>query len=108
MVYMIAYAIILFVLAAILFIWGCLLYKGNLNSMRANHQRMVKNKVSYGKAMGKALFVMSLSQVLAGVIALLGERTAFVLITLVVSVAGMILGIYCINKVQEKLINGEF
>ena len=105
---MIAYAAILFVLAAVLLVWGSLLYKGNLNSMRVNHQRMAKDKLSYGKAMGKALFVMSFSQAFAGVIVLFGEMTAFVLITVVVSFAGMILGICCINKVQEKLLNGEF
>ena len=105
---MIAYASILFVLAAVLLISGSLLYKGKLNSMRANHRRMVKDKASYGKAMGKALFVMSFSQILAGVIALFGESTVIVLITVVVSFAGMILGIYCLIKVQEKLLNGEF
>ena len=105
---MIAYASILFVLAVVLLISGSLLYKGKLNSMRANHRRMVKDKASYGKAMGKALFVMSFSQILAGVIALFGESTVFVLITVVVSFAGMILGIYCLIKVQEKILNGEF
>jgi len=69
---------------------------------------MVKDKASYGKAMGKALFVLSFSQILAGVIALFGESTVFVLITVVVSFAGMILGIYCLIKVQEKILNGEF
>jgi len=108
MIYMIAYASILFVLAVVLLISGSLLYKGKLNSMRANHRRMVKDKASYGKAMGKALFVTSFSQILAGVIALFGESTVFVLITVVVSFAGMILGIYCLIKVQEKILNGEF
>lgn len=105
---MITYAVILFVLAAVLLICGFLLYKGNLYSIRSNHQRMVKDKASYGKAMGKALFVMSFSQILAGVIALFGESTAFVLITVVVSFSGMILGIYCLIKVQENILNGEF
>ena len=105
---MIVYAAILFILATVLLICGFLLYKGYLNSMRANHQRMVKDKESYGKAMGKPLFAISLSQILAGVIALLGERPVFILIAVVISFAGMILGICCMNKVQEKLLNGEF
>ena len=105
---MIVYATILFVLASVLLISGSLLYKGKLNSMRASDQRMVKDKASYEKAMGKALFVTSFSQILAGVIALFGESTAFVLITVVVSFAGMILGIYCLIKVQENILNGEF
>ena len=105
---MTAYASVLFVLGAVLLISGSLLYKGKLNSMRANHRRMVKDKASYGKAMGKALFVMSFSQILAGVIALFGESTVFVLITVVVSLAGMILGIYCLIKVQEKLFDRKF
>ena len=108
MFYMTAYASVLFVLGAVLLISGSLLYKGKLNSMRANHRRMVKDKASYGKAMGKALFVMSFSQILAGVIALFGESTVFVLITVVVSLAGMILGIYCLIKVQEKLFDRKF
>ena len=37
-----------------------------------------------------------------------GESTAFVLITVVVSFSGMILGIYCLIKVQENILNGEF
>jgi len=105
---MIVYATILFVLAAVLLISGSLLYKGKLNSMRANDQRMVKDKASYGKAMGKALFVMSFSQILAGVIALFGESSVFAVITVVVSFAGMILGTYCLIKVQEKIFDRKF
>ena len=105
---MIVYAAILFVLAVTLFIWGCSLYSGNLNSMRANHQRMVKNKVAYGKAAGKALFTMAISQALAGVIALLGEETPYIILTIIVSFIGLILGICCVNKVREELINCEF
>ena len=105
---MIVYATILFVLAAILLISGSLLYKGNLNSMRANHQRMVKDKASYGKAMGKAVFVMGVPQVLAGVIALLGEITVVVILTVVISVGGFLAGLFCMLKVEDRRINQEF
>ena len=106
--YMTAYAVVLFIIAMIILLWGFSLYKGNLSSLKPASYKRVKDKVAYGKAMGKAVFVMGVPQVLAGVIALLGEITVVVILTVVISVGGFLAGLFCMLKVEERRINQEF
>ena len=106
--YMTAYSVVLFIIAMIILLWGFLLYKGNLSSLRPASYKRVKDKVAYGKAMGKAVFVMGVPQVLAGVIALLGEITVVVILTVVISVGGFLAGLFCMLKVEDRRINQEF
>ena len=106
--YMTAYSVVLFIIAMIILLWGFSLYKGNLSSLRPASYKRVKDKVAYGKAMGKAVFVMGVPQVLAGVIALLGEITVVVILTVVISVGGFLAGLFCMLKVEDRRINQEF
>jgi hypothetical protein len=106
--YMAAYSVVLFIIAMIILLWGFSLYKGNLSSLRPASYKRVKDKVAYGKAMGKAVFVMGVPQVLAGVIALLGEITVVVILTVVISVGGFLAGLFCMLKVEDRRINQEF
>ena len=106
--YMTAYSVVLFIIAMIILLWGFSLYKGNLSSLRPESYKRVKDKVAYGKAMGKAVFVMGVPQVLAGVIALLGEITVVVILTVVISVGGFLAGLFCMLKVEDRRINQEF
>ena len=105
---MTAYSVVLFIIATTILFWGFSLYRGNLSSLRPNSYRRVKDKVAYGKAMGKAVFVMGVPQVLAGVIALLGEITVVVILTVVISVGGFLAGLFCMLKVEDRCINQEF
>lgn len=106
--YMTAYSVVLFIIAMIIHLWGFSLYKGNLSSLRPASYKRVKDKVAYGKAMGKAVFVMGVPQVLAGAIALLGETTVVVILTVVISVGGFLAGLSCMLKVEDRRINQEF
>lgn len=58
---MTAYSVLLFIVAMMILLWGLLLYKGNLSSLRPESYKRVKDKMAYGKAMGKAVFVMGFS-----------------------------------------------
>jgi hypothetical protein len=51
---------------------------------------------------------MGVPQVLAGVIALLGEITVVVILTVVISVGGFLAGLFCMLKVEDRRINQEF
>lgn len=108
MLYMTAYSVLLFIVAMMILLWGLLLYKGNLSSLRPESYKRVKDKMAYGKAMGKAVFVMGFPQVLAGIIALLGEITVVVILTVVISVGGFLAGLFCMLKVEDRCINQEF
>lgn len=105
---MTAYSVLLFIVAMMILLWGFLLYKGNLSSLRPESYKRVKDKMAYGKAMGKAVFVMGFPQVLAGIIALLGEITVVVILTVVISVGGFLAGLFCMLKVEGRCINQEF
>ena len=105
---MTAYSVVLFIIAMIILLWGFSLYKGNLSSLRPASYKRVKDKVAYGKAMGKAVFAMGVPQVLAGVIALLGETTVVVILTVVISVGGFLAGLFSMLKVEDRRINQEF
>ena len=108
MLYMTAYSVLLFIVAMMILLWFLLLYKGNLSSLRPESYKRVKDKMAYGKAMGKAVFVMGFPQVLAGIIALLGEITVVVILTVVISVGGFLAGLFCMLKVEDRCINQEF
>lgn len=105
---MTAYSVLLFIVAMMILLWGFLLYKGKLSSLRPKSYKRVKDKMAYGKAMGKAVFVMGFPQVLAGIIALLGEITVVVILTVVISVGGFLAGLFCMLKVEDRCINQEF
>lgn len=105
---MTTYSVLLFIVAMMILLWGFLLYKGNLSSLRPKSYKRVKDKMAYGKAMGKAVFVMGFPQVLAGIIALLGEITVVVILTVVISVGGFLAGLFCMLKVEDRCINQEF
>ena len=108
MFYMTAYSVVLFIIATIILFWGFSLYRGNLSSLRPNSYRRVKDKVAYGKAMGKAVFVMGVPQVLAGIIALFGEKTVAVILTVVISFGGFLAGLFGMLKVEDRRINQKF
>ena len=68
----------------------------------------VVNKSDYGKAFGKALFVISVSLLLSGITGLFGDKDITALISVAVLIVGLIIGIVCIIAVQKKYNNGIF
>ena len=105
---MLLYSIIMFITFLLLASMSYLIYKGNTNLIHDYHQTKVKDKVAYGKAFGKALFVFSLPLFISGVIGLLGKTKEIVLLSIFVLIVGMIFGMICILRVQKKYNNGLF
>ena len=105
---MIGYSVIMFAVAVLLVGFAVAIYRGNTNLIHDYHQTKVKDKEAYGKAFGKALFVMALAPLISGLIGLFGESNQLVIAAVVVLIAGMVLGFSCLLAVQRKYNNGLF
>lgn len=105
---MLLYSVILILVAAILFILAVLIYKGRTELIHSYHRTNVKDKKGYGRAMGKALMILALTLLVAGVITLFGESDAFVLVSLAVMFVGMAASFVALYKVQKKYNGGMF
>ena len=105
---MIAYAMILFVTAAVFAVVAVLIYRGRTDLIHAYHQTKVTDRSGYAKAMGKAMFVNVVSMAISGVIALLGESPVIVWSAITVLMIGLGAGIGCIFRVQKKYNGGVF
>ena len=84
------------------------IYRGKTNLIHDYHQSKVTNKSAYGKAFGKAMFVVSMSLLLSGIISLFGSSETIAMIAVAVLFIGLIVGIICIIVVQKKYNNGIF
>ena len=102
---MLVYSIIMFTVAAIFTGIGIAIYKGNTNLIHDYHQTKVTDRAAYGKAFGKALFVMAAALLLSGLIGLL---EALAVLAVAVLLAGLCIGIFCIVAVQKKYNKGVF
>lgn len=103
---MVAYSALMFIVAVIFIVFAIAVYRGNTNLIHSYHQEKVQDKVMYGKAFGKAMFVMALAPLISGIIGLLGNSLA--IIAALVLIAGFVLGISCILVVQKKYNKGIF
>lgn len=101
---MVVYSVILFAAAAALIVCSVLIYRGRISLIHAHHRTRVKDKAGYGRAMGKALAVMSLPLIAAGVLAFF---TASAALTLVL-VGGLALSCIPLVLVQRKYNGGLF
>ena len=105
---MMLYSIILFFAAVPMIIISISIYKGNTNLIHDYHQTKVTDKEAYGKAFGKAMFVVSASLLLSGIISLFGNTEMMATIALVVLFVGLFIGIAWIVAVQKKYNKGIF
>ena len=105
---MLLYSIIMFFLAAPLFGISLAIYRGKTGLIHSYHQTRVADKSAYGKAFGKAMFVISAALPLSGILGLAGDSSAFVMAALAVLLLGFLVGIACIIAVQKKYNNGIF
>ncbi len=101
---MIVYSIVMFVIAAALIVIGVLVCRGRTELIHAYHQKRVTDKAGYGRAMGKALWVVSLPLIAAGVTAFFTDSIALTLILLV----GLPLSFLPLARVQRKYNKGMF
>lgn len=105
---MFLYSIIMFSVAALFTGISIAIYKGKTGLIHDYHQTNVVDKKAYGKAFGKAMFVLSGALFLSGIVSLLGETDGIALIAVAVLMVGMSVGFVCIFAVQKKYNNGIF
>ena len=106
---MIAYSILMFVIAAFFLVVGIAIYKGNTKLIHDYHQTHVKEseRKEYGRAFAKGMFTICATLIISGMIALFGEEGAIVAASLIVLLSGIIVSFVILAKVQKKY-NGGF
>jgi hypothetical protein len=105
---MVLYSIIMFLAAVPMIRVSIAIYQGKTGLIHDYHQTKVTDKVAYGKAFGKAMFVVSISLLLSGIIGLFGASEAIAMIAVAVLFIGLFIGIAWIVAVQKKYNKGVF
>ena len=105
---MVLYSIIMFLAAVPMMIISISIYQGNTNLIHDYHQTKVADKAAYGKAFGKAMFVVSTALLLSGIISLFGDSEVIAMIAVAVLFIGLFIGIAGIIAVQIKYNKGIF
>ena len=105
---MVLYSIIMFLAAAPMIKVSIAIYQGKTSLIHDYHQTRVTDRAAYGKAFGKAMFVVSMSLLLSGIIGLFGVSEAIAMIAVAVLFIGLFIGIAWIIAVQKKYNKGVF
>ena len=107
---MIVYIMILFLAAALFWILGFSVYKGNTKLIHDYHQTNVSEaqRQEYGRAFAKGLFVLGAALLASGIIALLGNSGSAVIASVIVLAAGILISVVILVRVQRKYNNGVF
>ena len=105
---MVLYSIIMFLAAIPMIGISITIYKGKTDLIHDYHQTKVTDKAAYGKAFGKAMFVISVALLLSGIIGLFGNLEVIATISLAVLFIGLFIGIAWIIAVQIKYNKGIF
>lgn len=105
---MVLYSIIMFLAAVPMIQVSIGIYRGKTSLIHDYHQTKVTDKAAYGKAFGKAMFVISVSLLLSGIIGLFGASEAIAMIAVAVLFIGLCIGIAWIVAVQRKYNKGVF
>jgi len=105
---MLAYSVVMFLTGALFVGLSMAIYKGKTHLIHDYHQTKVTDKVAYGKAFGKALFVVSAAPLISGIISLFGDSDVMAMVAVAVLLIGMGVGIGCIIAVQRKYNAGIF
>ena len=105
---MMLYSIIMFLAAVPMIKTSIAIYQGNTNLIHDYHQTKVTDKAAYGKAFGKAMFVVSMALLLSGIIGLFGTSEVIAMIAVTVLFIGLFIGIAWIVAVQKKYNKGIF
>ena len=102
---MLAYSIIMFLIAALFTGLGIAIYRGKTDLIHDYHQTKVTDKAAYGKAFGKAMLVIAIIMLLSGIIGLFENLLIFAVAILII---GLVIGLGCIVAVQKKYNKGVF
>lgn len=102
---MVVYSVILFIVALLFVGVSVAIYKGKTDLIHDYHQTKVTDKTAYGKAFGKALFVIAGTFMVSGII---GLQEHLAMLAVGVLIAGLCIGTGCIVAVQRKYNKGVF
>lgn len=102
---MLVYSIIMFLVAVIFTGMGIAIYRGKTDLIHDYHQTKVTDKSAYGKAFGKAMYVIAMALLISGIIGLLDNFAALAVAVLII---GLVIGIGCIVAAQRKYNKGVF
>jgi len=105
---MILYSVIMFAVAALLLGLGTAIRRGNTDLIHDYHRTHVRasERLDYGRAFAKGLFVMAAGLAASGVIALFGTEGRVVAWAVAVLLAGLVAGIVVIVRVQMRYNGG--
>lgn len=106
---MLAYSIIMFAATVLFLGLSAAIYRGNIHLIHEYHRKKVKDEdiIEYGKSFAKGLFLIALSTLFSGTVALLGETVHVALIAVGSLFIGILIASISIARVQKKL-NGGF
>ena len=105
---MVLYSIIMFFAAVPMIKISIAIYQGKTDLIHDYHQTKVTDKAAYGKAFGKAMFLVSLSLLLSGIIGLFSDSEAIAMVAVAVLLIGLFMGIAWIIAVQKRYNKGVF
>lgn len=103
---MIAYSIIMFVVAALFLVLGVAVYRGNTKLIHDYHQANVKatEREEYGRAFAMGMFALCVTLLASGILALLDRGS----VSLLVFFSGLIVSIAVFVRAQKKYNGGIF
>ena len=105
---MFAYSIILFATALLFMGLSIAIFKGHTNLIHDYHQTKVTDHAAYGKAFGKALWIITVTMFASGIVGLFGDSDVIGFVSVAVLIIGFAIGIGRILAVQKKYNNGLF
>ena len=105
---MVLYSMIMFLAAVPMIKISIAIYQGKTSLIHDYHQTKVTDKAAYGKAFGKAMFVVSSALLLSGIIGLFGASEVIAMVSVAVLFIGLFIGIAWIVAVQIKYNKGIF
>lgn len=107
---MITYSVLLFFLAALFLILGVFIYKGNANLIHDYHQTRIKEseKNDYCKAFSKGMFLITLTLIVSGMVALIGKGTYTLTASVAILFIGIVISLIILTKAQKKYNRGLF
>lgn len=103
---MITYGIIILLVAILFITLGACIFRGNIGLIHDYHQTNVKDKVNYGKAMGKAISGIGIAAMISGFISFSPDISASIAVR--VFIIGFIICFFFIYKTQKKYNGGIF
>lgn len=107
---MIAYSIILLVVALLFFAVGIAIYRGNAKLIHDYHQENIKKseRPKYCRDFSAGMFALAAALLISGIIPLVVKEGSFLIALFILLVSGLISSIIILVKVQKKYNGGLF